>query len=362
MQCEIRITFDQVLDSSDLALTIDNTPVLFDLTANTAAINYPAQGLFHVLRLSNPTNKKFAIQQVQVGGSDLRKLIYLSWMQTHDGQRVQPATEFWENNQTWVLPFGYPLSGWLEEVERKIPNDLFGKNLRDYFNFYFPESIKINNQFPSMVQDFYQHNFSFTALGKDQVLDCPYLQYQRPIDQTLLAQARQEIIENTNYILEHGLNYGQYQSNISEYDMQNNDQCWRRVWLTLDRAPAESAELFPKVGTLIDSLGLDYWYSFIGLLPPGGFIYPHRDYDTFKQTAEEYFPYQGCTQLYIPIDWPCNNWIKFAGAGVLNLEAGAPMVINNDAYTHCLVNDSDQNRLVVGIRCHKNILNDCAPL
>jgi hypothetical protein len=184
------------------------------------------------------------------------------------------------------------------------------------------------------------------------------LRYQLPISPELIQQARQEIFQNKNYILEHGLSYGQYQNNISEYDIQNNDQCWRRVWLTLNRTPAEAAQVFPQVNALIDSLNLDYWYSFIGLLPPGGFIYPHRDYDTFKQTAEEYFPYQGCTQLYIPIDWPHNNWIKFAGAGVLAPDSGQAVVINNDAYTHCLVNDSDQPRLVVGIRCHKNILKD----
>ena len=121
----------------------------------------------------------------------------------------------------------------------------------------------------------------------------------------------------------------------------------------------ETAEQFPAVTALLDSLALDQWYAFIGVLPPGGFIYPHRDFDTAKQNNDSYQEYKGCTQLYIPVYWPKDNYIKFADAGILNFESGQSVVINSDYYSHCLVNNSDQNRIVIGVRCHQDILKDC---
>jgi len=359
MSFEIRIKFDQDLVNSDLEFTIDNTPVVFDLIDNTAVITYPAQGLLHVLRLTNHSDKKFAIQQVQIDGCDLRKLIYLSWIQNQDGQQFQPATEFWQKGQTWILPFGCPLSGWLEEVERKIPNDLFGKNLLEHFDFYFPESIELDSKWPRIIRDFYQHNFTFTVLKKNSIdpLTMPWVKYSGNIPNHLIQAARQEIQNNTDYIMQNGSSYSQFDNNTAEFQISSNTQ-WHRVWLSRQRQPVDAWQIFPQVTKLIDSLQVDHWYSFIGLLPPGGFIYPHRDYDTFKQNSKEYFPYQGCTQLYIPINWPSKNYIKFTGVGTLCLDSGQAMVINNDSYTHCLVNDSDQTRIVVGIRCHNNILQN----
>jgi len=156
-------------------------------------------------------------------------------------------------------------------------------------------------------------------------------------------------------VFEQGINYTQYSSNIEEY----SKSFWRVVWLKQNhKYGTDMAAQFDKVLNLIDSLDLDTWHVFIGVLPPGGFIYPHKDRDTHKATSDQYKFYQGCTALYIPIVWPEKNYIKFAGVGTLPIQQDQPMVINNDFFTHCVINDSQENRVVIGVRAHQDILAD----
>jgi hypothetical protein len=362
MTFEIRLILDQSLQPEDITITVDDQPTIFAIDFNTLIIRQPHQGFLHLLKLTNITGKRFSIQQVQIGECDVRKLIYLSHIENPNGQRFQPATELWETGQVWVLPFGYPLSGWLELVEKKIVNDLFGKNLLEQFKFYYPQSLTLDAaQFPQMVRDFYQHNFGFTMLDhqdRDPV-KIPYMNYRKSINSDLVSAAEQEVNSKLDYVMTHGLSYSQYKSNQQEYQFESTDQCWRIIWLSRDRVDTEAAALFPQIKQLVDSLDLDHWYVFVGLLPPGGFIYPHLDYNTNLASNSDYRSYQGCTQLYIPLSWPEHNYIKFAGAGVLSLESGQAMVINNDNFVHSVVNNSNQNRIVLSVRSHHKILNDC---
>ena len=45
------------------------------------------------------------------------------------GKIFQPATQLWQAGQIWILPFGFPVSAWLELTEQKIPANLFGQDI-----------------------------------------------------------------------------------------------------------------------------------------------------------------------------------------------------------------------------------------
>jgi hypothetical protein len=363
MHFQIHLTLDQPLLSDDIEIKVDNSVVNFVSSHQTITVEYSSTGFFHTLKLKNITGKRFCIKNVNIGGCNLRKLIYLSYVQNKDGQKFQPAAELWEAQQVWVLPFGYPLSGWLEAVDKKITNNLFGQNLVSRFEFFYPPSVKLDPvKFPQMVRDFFEHNFSFTMADRDVLdpLQIPYMSYDKPVDSELIELARQEIINNIDYVMDHGLSYGQFQANKAEYNFESTNSCWRIIWLSKDKKPTDADPNFPAVNKLVESLDLDHWYVFVGLLPPGGFIYPHLDYDTNLASIEEYKHYQGCTQLYLPLQWPEHNYIKFGGAGIVSLESGQAMVINNDSFVHSVVNASDQPRIVLSVRAHNSILKNCA--
>lgn len=361
MSFGIQLLLDSVLAQSDIEIFLDHRDVDFTIADHCISIEADCGGFIHTLELRTKISKRFQIKQVKIGDCDLRKLIFLSYVQTAQGQYHQPATELWEANQRWILPFGYPVSGWLSTVERKISNGKLGQNLLDHYHLYYPQSLELDSAFPQIIQDFFQHNFDFTAVEKSNtdIAKIPWLSYNKPMPLDLVDAAKQEINDNIKFIMSTGMDYGQREYNIKEFESLTQENSWHIVWLRQQNQNTDMAKKFPKVCQLIDSLGTDHWHAFIGLLPPSAFIYPHCDLNPMKMSSQDYDNYRGCTQLYIPLHWPSNNFMKFAGAGILSFEHHSPMVINNDYFTHCLVNAGDQNRIVVGVRCHKRIVDQC---
>lgn len=357
----IQLLLDSVLAQSDIEVFIDHCAVDFTIEDQYIAIEADCGGFIHTLELRTKVSKRFQIKQVKIGDCDLRKLIFLSYVQTAQGEYHQPATELWEANQRWILPFGYPVSGWLSTVEHKIPNGKLGQNLLEHYRLYYPDSKTIDKGFPQIIRDFFQYNFDFTVLDKSNtdVAKIPFLDYKKSISSQLIDRAKKEIVDQTEFILSTGLEYGQREYNVKEFQNLTQENSWHIVWLKRHNQLTDLAKKFPKVCELIDSLDINYWQSFIGVLPPSAFIYPHCDLTPLKIDNRDYDDYRGCTQLYIPVQWPSKNYIKFAGVGTLCLESGQPMVINSDYFTHCLVNASQENRIVLGVRYHKNIVDDC---
>lgn len=339
--------------ASDLTISIDNRPVDFEIYDCIIKIAVPIQFGLHTLKIVNCSDKKVAFDQVSIDGASLRKLLYLSWTITGAGQRIQPCTEVWERDQCWTLPFGNPLSHWIAAVETKIPNDYYGKDLSESFCIWYPDRLELPDRFPQIVKDFFNHNFDFTVVNKSKFdhRRVPYLKFQDQIDIELLEKATTEIINNKGIILTQGAGYhGQYADNQKEFNL-SEEQIWRTVWLKRRGQPRDQQEQFGATWQLIDSLNLDIWFVFVAVLPPGGFIYPHTDNTTDKDLENS--PYVGCVKLYIPIQWPKNNYIKFSNAGILSMEDG-PMLVNTDYFTHAIVNDSDQYRYVLAISLNKN--------
>jgi hypothetical protein len=346
----ISITSDVV--ASELEISIDNLPVDFELIDHTITISEPGKFGLHKLKIVNRSDNRIAFDQVSINGSSLRKLLYLSWATTATGQVIQPCTELWERDQCWILPFGNPLSHWISVTETKIPNDYYGRDLSENFCIWYPDSLELPDHFPQTVRDFFNYNFDFTIVNRLNFDHryVPYVKFQDQIDAELLAKATTEIINNTDIVLTQGTGYGQHADNQKEFNL-SDEKIWKRVWLKRRRQPRDQQEQFAATWELIDSLGMEIWSVFVGVLPPGGFIYPHTDNTTDKDLNNS--PYVGCVQLYIPIHWPDDNYIKFSNAGILSMEDG-PMIVNTDRFTHAVVNNSDQYRYVLAIGLNKN--------
>ena len=337
----IQLYLDTALDYSDIDIQVDDEPVKFSIKGLVLELDATPQGFLHSLKLTSNTDKKFSINRVKIGDCDLRKLIYLSWMVDNAGKIFQPATQLWQAGQIWILPFGFPVSAWLELTEQKIPANLFGQDILSQYHVYFPSSLNLaNSTFPQIIKDFFKLNYSFTIIDQSQIECMPYVHYNKQIPKSQFELVRQEMFDQHNYIQSNGSKYDQYQANLQEYNIESDKNHWKIVWLYKKHSATEHLHLFPQVQKLITDLKLDCWHAFVGLLPPGSFIYPHRDLNNLQKTTSEYRDYRGCTQLYIPIECSRGNYIKFAGAGTLDLNQTGPMVINNDYFTHAVINNS----------------------
>jgi hypothetical protein len=338
--------------ASDLTISIDNCPVDFEINDHMIEIAVPIEFGVHTLKIVNCSDNRITFAQVSINNASLRKLLYLSWTITASGQRIQPCTEIWERDQCWILPFGNPLSHWIAVAETKISNDYYGKDLSEHFCIWYPDRLELPDQFPQTVRDFFNHNFDFTVVSQSNFdyRRVPYVKLQDQLDAELLTNATTEIINNTDMVITRGIGYGQLADNQTEFNLSDK-QIWKRVWLKRRDRPRAQQEQFAATWQLIDSLDLEIWSVFVGVLPPGGFIYPHTDNTTDKDLENS--PYVGCVHLYIPINWPKNNYIKFNNAGILSMEDG-PMIVNTDRFTHAVVNNSNQYRHALIIGLNKN--------
>jgi hypothetical protein len=75
-------------------------------------------------------------------------------------------------------------------------------------------------------------------------------------------------------------------------------------------------------------------------LPPGGFVFPHRDYSAFKD---------GLAKIYIPVQWDQGSRFGMYGLGDIPLASGDVFLINNYSLPHWVYNGSDQRRMVISI-------------
>jgi hypothetical protein len=344
----------------DLKIFINDIPVDFEINNDLVKISWPKQIGIHQLKLILQTNTRVEIQQVIVDHCDLRKLLHLSWAHDNHGNRSQPATELWEAGQQWILPFGYPLSHWLTLNENKFQNGVYGQNLLEKFWQWHPTNIVLPESFPQIIRDFFQYNFDYTVVDKSKFssMDIPYMKYVPEISKILVDQAAQEITNNLNSIIKQGHNYGSFVKNQKEFDLNDDDQ-WKIIWLLKSDSSKKFTEEFSAVWKLVDSLNIDFITVFIGVLPPGGFIYPHIDDVNLDNPA--YAQYQGCTQIYIPLKWPEDNYIKFANAGILDSNTG-PVVVNNQGFAHAVVNNSNEHRYVLAVRANiVDIFDRCTP-
>lgn len=342
----ISIKLNGSIDTKDVAIKIDNKLIDFELSNGSVVLKSDLSFGFHKLQIVNLSQKKIQIDKVFIDGNNIRKLIYLSWSNLQQ-QRFQPCTELWETNQSWTLPFVYPLSQWIAVAETKIRNDYYGKDLSEKYFIWYPDSIEIDENFPQVIQDFFQYNFDITVVDKHDHTchQIPYVKFQGTISNDLLAVATKEILNNLDIIMDHGTGYGQRNENLDEFNLLD-ENTWRILWLKKRFKENSFLDRFPDTWKLIDSLKMDFWQAFIGLLPPKGFIYPHTDNTTDKDLKNS--PYVGCTQLYIPIQWPEKSYVKFANAGIVDMSTG-PMLVNTDHFTHSVVNDSDQPRIVLAL-------------
>lgn len=344
------------IQKSDIEVFIDQIPAKFTLRQSKIEIESDLDFGLHQLRINSRTDQRWQISNVTINDSSLRKLLYLSWACNNTTSHIHPCTEFWEPGMSWILPFGNPVSYWLSLVESKIPNEEFGKDLAKNYFIWYPDRVKIQGSFPQTVKDFFWHNFDFVVVDKNQMdlKKIPYMQYKNPISDELMALASNDINNNLDIIQGELMSSSQHQENLAEFDFYTDQHEWKNIPLKKENGSCCYVTKLPNVWKLLDSLNLSVLYACIGVLPAGGFLYPHTDdvHDLTHATT-------GCKLLHIPLQWPAGNWLKLSGTNALNLADTGAMVINNNYFTHAIVNTGHRPRYTLILRTDSPILDHC---
>jgi aspartyl/asparaginyl beta-hydroxylase (cupin superfamily) len=331
-------------DFDSLTVKIDNTVIDYTLYPDRITIACNLDFGVHLMKLKLDQGQLINITDVKVDGAGVRMMLYMSYIETANGNKLQPATTLWENNQIWVLPFGNPMSFWQSLVYNKLTNGDFGKNLEEQYYICYPESIDVGNKFPTIVQSFFKHDFDFVCIPRSTPdYQLPYYPVDLTLDSTLLECAVNEIKSKRSWIVQHKHFVSQAVYSSTE-SVTGKESEWIRMYLIKEKNPEVDPSEFPELFKFINSLNLtDIKSMFIGILPPGGCIAPHKD-----RIGPVPHNHDAHYYVYIPLCWPNGNYFKINGAGIIR--NSQPCVINHMDYVHSLVNDSNEERIVVGIR------------
>jgi hypothetical protein len=328
-------------DFSKLRICVNHQMVDYSILNDTISISCDIDMGIHQLTLQLVDGTRISIIDALVNTASVRHTLYMSYVKTSSDEISQPATVLWNQSQTWVLPFGNPISFWLGLISNKIQSSDFGKNLYEIYNIIYPETIELDTKYPKVIQDFFKYNFDFFCRPKADINFLPQRKCNIDISTYDTQEVLTEVADNQLWIQEH-----QKLSAQKYY----NDQEWHKdytLWTTLKIYDAYKCILpidrLPKLQSLIKNLPVnEISQAYLGILPPGSVIAPHTD-----KKANHVPGTLGCNVLYIPLSWPARNYFKFASGGIV--DSNSTWFINNTDHVHALVNDSNQSRVVLTI-------------
>jgi hypothetical protein len=357
----ISFTSVSTITQDTLSITIDNQAVSYVVEDSTITINPDIQFGFHklVIKPNFSVDTTFHLQftRALIDSADLRQCLYMSYCIKNN--KMENTTVLSEYHPNWVLPFGNPVSWWISECAKYIPNGYYGKNLSDTYEIFYPDSILINEHYPSIIKDFFKHTIGFHAYPKElnkaplNQLSVPFAKINLEYDEEALYAefvANQEILENGNYTPAQVKHYQTESQRLPE---------WRVAMavppetidkqLTIDERLRLNEDKFPLFNKLIKSIkGIEVALSFVGTNRPGAYVYPHID--DHYQHVPGFDKCTGCCQIFIPIGWKEGNYFKYGTVGLVPFEKGA-LITNTNQFVHCSVNQSDTVRFTIGIVC-----------
>jgi len=340
---KIELYYDKVFsDFSSVTAEVNDAPVRCVIYPDRVTIDADLDFGLHMLKIKLPLGQqKIKFIDARVNSSSLRMALYMSWQLEGNGQRRQPQTAIWQTDQTWYLPFATPVSHWLSLVHAKIANGDFGKNLSEKYHIRWPGKIALDQRYPAVLRDFFQHDFDFFCINKDRgYRSVPWLPAQINIDPAVKQGAVDDIQAAKNALFDLRYQIGQDAYNLEEFDLWRDGHKWWQVQFKDRGQELVPRKLCPRVWHMIDSLELEsVWRIALGVLPPGLFIAPHQDDYGRLET------YTGLSLLYIPLQWNTGNYFKFVGTDIVS--SADPILINQTGHTHALVNTSDQERIII---------------
>lgn len=340
----IIIEFDKTLSKfKALKICLDSVQTTYQQNVDKIVIEANIPDGLHDLSVELiESGDRLEIVDVVVDECGSRQNLYFSYT-CSDDTIIQPSTALWETGQIWHYPFALPLSHWHKLMTQKFPGDVLGQDLHSLFQIYWPENIDPGTAFPRLVRDHFSRSFDFTVISKKDHsrFRVPYQILQNfSVPHTITH----ELLEQCDKLRSLSVVGGQQIYNLKDQPDLDTTKTWGVTYFTKDRKwRPEVKTVFPQTIAWLESLDLDLEVVYVGILEPGHYISPHCD---FRYQLDP--KYEGCSQLYIPINWQPGCYFKFADVGLLPVQ---PCVINNTRYVHSLINASTDIRLSLAAWC-----------
>lgn len=358
---KIVLTFESLVPQVNLLVKLNNVKIDYLAQTNTITINNIIQSGINSLSLELLDDIEDAIKLVEVtiNSVNLRQTMYLAYSNHANGDNF---CNTWLTNSVrqLILPFGNPVSHWLAECYKKLPNKSYGTNLYEKYDIYYPQSIKIKETFPKLMQDFMQYDFGFALIDRSMPTKgntlVPWMPIKFEYDESALFEEFNnniDLIKNNYYEPKQNQYNSKESKNIVNWivAMAVHSDTSRSTNLTnglVEEFERERLPLFYNVLDRIRAMDIKILHAFIGVVESGSYVAPHCD--DFYKHEPLYKDTAGVAQFFIPIGWQPGNLFKFNNVGFIPWENG-PYLVNNSDYMHGSINDTPYTRFTIGVYC-----------
>ena len=337
----------------DVELYINDSLIKYEIIEQKLVARVDKTPGLYILSIKSHNNEKLSIKNVFVDSVNIRQFLFLSWLQNHN-QKLQPCTDIWTKDQIWHCPISFPMSLLISNSFEKFDAKELGSNLYDKYEIFYPESITVNDNFPQLIKDFFAQNYDYYVYNKKENVSpfanphIPYFCYDYNVDRKSIYK---EITQNLDYLFSlEKIKPVQHQYNQVDSPIGYEKLNWRTIYSYSFKPDGyhnkEDFEFnkikFPTLYKFYQDFPVKKIYaSFVGLLPANGYIAPHRDF------LGGLIP-QGCSQFYFSINAQEGNYFKMHNIGLVPFRDKA-VILNNQTFTHALVNQSNEPRWVIAM-------------
>jgi len=354
----IHITYEatEVVDTDDLVITIDDSPVEYVLEDKFIIIdNSPDEFGFHMLKIHHPNisqTQKIKINNFNVNSASVRHTLFLSYAPKNNLR--QNTTVISDYHPEWHMPYGNPVSWWLAECARNFKTRTYGKQIDDEYTVWYPETTRIEGNYPQTMKDFFEHNFGFTAVEKSEFktvfhnmkIPCMRLPNLKYNEDALLKEFTEHIdlFEKSDWVPDQN----NYIEDEKDFNLKESASIpWQILRPTLGEEVSDITDVFPESARLQQELldnGCFIGMTFLACLHGESFVSPHLD-DYWTQHPL-LAPQRGMTKIWIPIGWEPGNYFKLDRVGNVPIDQGA-WLFNPNCFTHASINTTKNPRFTI---------------
>jgi hypothetical protein len=320
-----------------LKIKVNDKEVDFQNNYQSIDIDIDEEFGFSYLTVQLLNDAEFKIKDIRVANQSVRQTLFMSYVD-EGSNRYQPATELYKSGQVWTMPFIYPISTWISVIDQKFPPNTLGTDIFSNYKIFFPKRVELDEKFIPVVRDFFKYDFDFVAIKKSELsqFNDPFELFDVNINSTELYN---EIYENLDLLR---VVKGQTIYNMIDDLNFNKKDHWfttnthRHGNLVMDQ------NLLPKTFEFLNNFEHKIDSATISVTPPGGYAVTHID----KKSSDSDVRFLGCKQLYIPLNYPSGSMAKLHGVGLVPCQ---PVIFNPQYYSHSVVNNSKEYRIVLSI-------------
>jgi hypothetical protein len=353
MKIDIIFQSDLEILEEDLYITI-NKKIIDNLTITKDSISFVQESVHGFSMVELKSTKQIYIKDFKINTNSIRELIYLSFL-LENNQKLQPRTDIQTPSQIWCMPVIYPLSTFFSFIQNNLPNGYLGKNLFDYFNIFYPESIEISSAHPKIIQDYFRYDSCFTIIPKESIKNEPTTAPFNEMDFDYSSKNLLDEVKRNLLSIDFGAERP-HQYNINNQEFAVKDP-WKKSYfikspnidamvdkpLSWEERFMWNIEKWPCLFQFLESIPAKKIVNgYLAELPSVSFIFPHSDNEN-----EKYFRNDNPAVMYVPLCSPENVYFKFANFGLVNLKKIS--IINNKRFSHSVVNDSVLPRYILNI-------------